>query len=164
MRYSIGLKALSFLLPPPSLTLVGFSSSSSSPLSISELIFSTPVLLFARVVARLISCRFFLLIFMDFGAWFVDMEALRGSKNTGAASPQSVVELLVAETVLAAERSLLCFILAVRTLLFLTFDILNLFSVSNLLKLMIGEAGTGLSWVLSYISGDAFTFLCFSGA
>lgn len=98
---------------------------------------------------------------MDFGAWFVDMEALRGSKNTGAASPQSVVELLVAETVLAAERSLLCFILAVRTLLFLTFDILNLFSVSNLLKLMIGEAGTGLSWVLSYISGDAFTFYVF---
>ncbi|CAL9167651.1 unnamed protein product [Musa hybrid cultivar] len=41
------------------------------------------------------------------------MEALRGSKNTGAASPQSVVELLVAETVLAAERSLRCFILAV---------------------------------------------------
>ncbi|CAL9078400.1 unnamed protein product [Musa textilis] len=41
------------------------------------------------------------------------MEALRGSKNTGAASPQFLVELLVAETVLAAERSLLCFILAV---------------------------------------------------
>ncbi|URE26321.1 hypothetical protein MUK42_36194 [Musa troglodytarum] len=40
------------------------------------------------------------------------MEALRGSKNTGAASPLSLVELLVAETVLAAERSLLCFILA----------------------------------------------------
>lgn len=54
---------------------------------------------------------------MDFGAWSVEMEALCRSKNNGPADLHSMAELLVAETVLAVERSLLWLFLAVRTLL-----------------------------------------------
>ena len=50
---------------------------------------------------------------MDFGTWLVDMEALCQTESGGGSALCSIMELLVVEIVLAAERSLLLLLLEV---------------------------------------------------